>query len=224
MGIPAELRLQIYAYIPEPIKFVPAEKDWASRPGRLFRRCFSPGRNAMMAILRVNKQISTEAMPIIYQNIEFGPMFKLKASDSKQHARHIVLLSDFPEARCVAPYLVEQPYGVAHLYEDIAQDYPRVTEVRICLDIKEDLAPGSKTIKTEWPSLLKLPNLKRVIIEAYNHHSESGRKYNTASWVRDEMFTELVAAVRVANRNIAVSKGAFRVRGPPHHTRARYGW
>lgn len=223
MGLPVELRLQIYALLPEPIDLTLQKHNllksgqssiisrMIGRPLRLFERQIHYD-SSSMTILRVNKQVFAEAMPVIYQNIELGPMFKYEPPNIRDNVRSIMLLCGLPNSRAVEPYTPGLMYSLGRVYAGLALKYRYVQNVRVCIDTGSQLVwHGMQGFDSGSLSLLSFPNLRSVVVELYDEEGPSGQVYRLPGTIRDRMVNDLVAEFKAAKRDIAVSTRSFRV-------------
>lgn len=204
LGLPVELRLHIYSFIPAPHK-----------PRRTRSRhygCHIPIspccaiRTYDMSILAVNKQIFTEAYPIIYQTAEVATNFPWCPRERAAHVRYFFVLCDhLKEGWCFDRGSMRIRRGqnrwVADLWFSVKIALPNLRQIRLRIDHPGEATVHPCAIPAERSlfGLSALENLRCVIVESYVYRSRS-TKSNRAKIAANLIKTE----VKQAGREISV--------------------
>lgn len=151
MGLPVELRLHIYGYIPEPTK----------TPTPPLLKVFTGTRwIERLGILLANKQVFAEAMPIIYSAIEVGQCLSAIPVYAREHVQSVRLNFD-----CGGPgwdgVSLRQRHGLDSLRMFLAEAYPRLAQFQLSVcDVDYISLPDA------LDCLCKLPNLQKVLVDS----------------------------------------------------------
>lgn len=203
MGLPVELRLQIYILVRGPVELV--------EEGRYLDNIAAPRTSKrVLALLAVNKQIRAEAEDVICQTMEVGPRFAGIPQSTALQIRKVLLLCDRdesfwfcepgnpPEPEFALRTLCyncgpSQDYAyhsrrttLVSMWTYFCKHYPLITEVRLRIDHKGkdtrapsrhqlpfSFADSSSKARSSLWGVSFLPKLERVVVESYPSDSET---------------------------------------------------
>lgn len=187
MGLPVELRLEIYSLLPSRANIRRTKKRHFGRHDCLDVCCGLTIGD--FSILGVNKQIRAEARPVIYQAVELAPGNPRRSLSATKHIRSIFVLCERVGDRWYcdrgaikAPENPNRTLSVLWLF--VAERFPNVRQVRLRIDRPhKNPNPSRDNERVQWKTfcgLSRLPNLRRVVVESYvyqhkGHQSERAR-------------------------------------------------
>lgn len=176
LGLPVELRLHIYSYVPGRIDLF--NLHWNKRAeiicGHLYNGRvlgYGAGSSADLRILAVSKQIFAEAMPVIYRTVEIIPWIDRIPEYALTHVTKLVVLCDYQDEQWYSLPKMPGMYSPAtptHLWLTLSTRLPRVKQVRLHLYLTHDMDDYEKSASEVLQDVYGFASLDTVIVGTHD--------------------------------------------------------
>lgn len=223
LGLPVEMRLLIYSYIPGPIerhKWQPgdiSDPDAAptiichgSEKSKALHR--STKLSADLNILAVSRQVFAEAMPVIYQNAEVVPWTSGIPEYARPYVQRVLVLCEYYscyEQWSSLPTVTGNfsTLDVTQVWPALSANFPRIRQLRLQIYLTADLLEWEFSTLRVLQGILGFASLDTVIVGTHwptdpNRGADSTKRQIQLERLSKSCITEVEQQARGVRRDI----------------------